>query len=234
MRLIDIHCHIIPGVDDGAKSKQETIEMLKMMKQEGVVAIIATPHYRPGMFTPDIDKLQKRYLWARKTAEEMGIYMWRGNECYVQENLLDDLSVGKCIPMAKSKYLLVEFSSFHSYNVVRQYIANVISEGYIPIIAHIERIPVFDEHESRIQDMVELGARIQVNAESILGQSGYGVKRRMMKLMKADLIHYVASDSHGAKKRVPNLGKCYRYVAKKMGSEYANEIFYENQKRIIK
>ncbi len=233
MKLIDIHCHIIPGVDDGAKNKAETLKMLEMMREDGVVAIIATPHYRPGMFTPKKEALIPRFHWAKTEAKKQGIYLGMGRECYVQEHLLDDLSVQKCRTLLNTKYLLVEFSSLHSYNVIRQYVADYIANGYIPIIAHIERVAAFEHHEERIQDIRDLGAHIQVNADSVVGERGVAVKRRMLKLLKLDLVHYIASDSHGAKERIPNLGKCYRYVAKKMGEAYADEVFYENQKRII-
>lgn len=233
MKLIDMHCHILPGIDDGAKNKLETIEMLKLMKEEGVVAIIATPHYRPGMFTPDMKEIQRRFQWTRKAAYEEGIYLWLGCECYAHEQMLEKLDEKKYNRMGKSRYLLVEFSSLHSYNIVRQYIGIIVSAGYIPIIAHVERIPALGEHIDYIWDLKELGAKIQVNAESILGESGWKVKRSMRKLMNEDAIDYIASDSHGAKKRVPNLGKCYRYVEKKMGKEYAKQVFYENPKKII-
>lgn len=233
MKLIDIHCHIIPGVDDGATNKRETIEMLEMMKKEGVVGIIATPHYRPRMFEPKREDVIPRFRWTRDVARERGIYMWLGSECYVQEHLLDDLNEQKCNTFMNTRYLLVEFSSYHSYNVIRQYITDYISNGYVPIIAHIERVPAFEHDMERIQDMIDLGAKIQVNADSVLGGSGNATKRRIMKMMKLELVDYVASDSHGSKERVPNLGKCYRYVARKLGTEYADEIFYENQKEII-
>lgn len=233
MRLIDIHCHIIPGVDDGARNKAESQKMLELMKQEGVVGIIATPHYRPGMFTPSDEELIPRSQWTKVMAKEQGIYLGIGRECYVQEHLLDDLNAGKCNTLLNTRYLLVEFSGLHSYNVVRQYITDYVANGYIPIIAHIERVSAFENHEERIRDMIDLGARVQVNADSVMGERGFVTKRRMLKLMKSDLVHYIASDSHGKKERVPNLGKCYRYVQKKMGETYANEVFYENQRKIF-
>lgn len=231
--LIDIHCHIVPGVDDGAKNQIETLEMLKQMKKQDVVAIIATPHYRIDMFEPDMDDVKRRFAWTRKKAEEQNIRMWLGNECYVSDELFDALESGKCRSIRGNKYILIEFSRMHNFNTIREYISRFVMNDYIPIIAHIERVSAFDNDIDKIKEVIELGAKIQVNAESILGLRGREVKSRMLKLMKADLIDYIASDSHGSKERVPNLGDCYRVVKRKMGKEYAHQIFYENPKQII-
>lgn len=233
MKLIDIHCHLIPGIDDGSKNKEETMEMLELMREQGVVGVIATPHYRVGMFEPEMEEVEKRFHWSMKAARHHKIHLWLGNECHMQNDTISRLVEKKCITLANSRYILVEFSSAHSYNVIRQYIMDLLMEGYIPVIAHLERIPSLEEQWSSIQELRELGAKVQVNAEGILGESGRKMKRYLWKLIQRDMIDYIASDSHNMNTRRPNLGPCYELVAKKINEEYANKVFYENQKKII-
>lgn len=233
MKLIDIHCHLIPGIDDGSKNKEETMEMLELMREQGVVGVIATPHYRVGMFEPEMEEVEKRFHWSMKAARHHKIHLWLGNECHMQNDTISRLVEKKCITLANSRYILVEFSSAHSYNVIRQYIMDLLMEGYIPVIAHLERIPSLEEQWSSIQELRELGAKVQVNAEGILGESGRKMKRYLWKLIQRDMIDYIASDSHNMNNRRPNLGPCYELVAKKINVEYANKVFYENQKKII-
>lgn len=234
MKIIDMHCHIIPSVDDGPDTRRETVEMLRLQKQEGVVGIIATPHYRLKMFEPDAEEVRRKFLWVQEIAKRMGIRTWLGNECHIHDELEDYLERGICRTMVNSPYILVEFSSYHSYNIIRQYLMELIASGYIPIIAHIERISAFEKSYELVSDLTKLGVKIQVNAESVMGERGTATKRWMLKLMKMNLIHYIASDSHDTKNRVPNLGKCYCYVSKKLGKDYAEKVFYKNQLKIIK
>ena len=234
MRIVDIHCHIIPGVDDGAKNKQEAIKMLMLQKEQGVVGIVATPHYRRGMFTPDINEVNKRYRWMRMKAQELEIQLFLGRECYADERLPEFLNDHAGYTIGNSDYVLVEFSSVHNYNMIRKYMLDLIGCGYQPIMAHIDRVPRIANDLKAVEELLAMGVEIQVNAESILGKSGRKTKKWMMELMKRDMIHYIASDSHNVLERVPNLGKCYKYVKRRWGREYASRIFYKNPMKILK
>ena len=234
MRIVDIHCHIIPGVDDGAKNKQEAIEMLMLQKEQGVVGIIATPHFRRGMFTSDINEVNKSYRWLRVKAQELGIQLFLGRECYVDEQLPEFLNTHAGYTIGKSNYVLVEFSSAHNYYAIRKYMVELMGDGYQPIMAHIDRVPKLENDLEAVEELLAMGIEIQVNAESILGKSGRKTKKWMMQLMKRDMIHYIASDSHNTLERVPNLGKCYKYVKRRLGREYARRIFYNNPMKILR
>lgn len=235
--LCDLHCHIIPGVDDGAKDLDEALTLLKMQYDEGVRNIIVTPHYRIGMFEEPMKKVLQNYLKIKSAAKEIGrdgISLYLGCEVYMSREVLDVLKRNDRPTMAGTRYVLTEYSSSSSLKEIRDYVYLMISSGYIPIIAHVERYREIREDTEGISQLKNLGAKIQVNAGSIIGRSGWRVKRACKRLMCEDLIDFVASDCHDIKHRVPNLGKCALYIEKKMGSEYVKRILIENPAKIIK
>ena len=216
MRLTDIHCHILPGIDDGAANGKMTVSMLRKAYAEGVRRIIVTPHYRRGMFEPPMDKVYKRYLQVRKKASEIGV-----------------LESGRRPTMAGSRYVLTEFSSVDPYSRVRGTLYELVTAGYIPIIAHAERYQAFFENMENVADASALGAMIQINADSLVGESGFKTKQFCKKLMKKDMVQFIASDAHNIKDRPSRLGQCAKYVERKWGRDRALRIFEENPSRII-
>ena len=128
---------------------------------------------------------------------------------------------------------MTEFSTNDSFVTVRNYIYELITKGYRPIVAHVERYFCCQEPE-RIQELKKLGAQIQINADSVLGYEGHTIKKFCAGLMKDDLVDFIGSDAHNLEGRKMNLGKCAIYVRKKMGQDYAEEIFVDNPRRIWK
>ena len=235
--LYDIHCHIIPHVDDGAETMEETIKMLKLEYAEGVRHIIATPHFRFGMFETPLEKVQTQFEKVREIAGNIGrdgIDMYLGCEFHVTMDMAGLLRKKKVLTMAGSRYVLVEFSGLAPKSQFRECLYSLISSGYKPIIAHVERCEKLRGDYRFIEELVEMGAGIQVNAESIMGNGGFAVKRFCHKLMKEDLLHYVGTDSHGSSYRPPKIQDACRYVAKKMGEDYAEQIFIRNPAEITK
>ena len=231
--LVDIHCHILPGVDDGAPDMETSRAMIRDAYEQGVRYIIATPHYRPEMFEPSMKKVIRVYHELRDYAEEVGIGLRLGCEYYRNEQMIRHLDKKLRPTMLGSRYVLTEFSTNDSFVTVRNYIYELITKGYRPIVAHVERYFCCQEPE-RIQELKKLGAQIQINADSVLGYEGHTIKRFCTGLMKDDLVDFIGSDAHNLEGRKMNLGKCAAYVRKKMGQDYAEEIFVDNPRRIWK
>ena len=231
--LVDIHCHILPGVDDGAPDMETSRAMIRDAYEQGVRYIIATPHYRPEMFEPSMKKVIRVYHELRDYAEEVGIGLRLGCEYYRNEQMIRHLDKKLRPTMLGSRYVLTEFSTNDSFVTVRNYIYELITKGYRPIVAHVERYFCCQEPE-RIQKLKKLGAQIQINADSVLGYEGHTIKKCCVGLMKDDLVDFIGSDAHNLEGRKMNLGKCATYVRKKMGQDYAEEIFVDNPRRIWK
>ena len=233
--LFDIHCHIVPSVDDGASSAEEAYKMLQMEYRQGVRNIIATPHYRLQMFETPIETVEHQFLvlrqLARKVAPDLHVYL--GCEFHSNMEMVEMLRSGEVHTMVGSRYVLTEFSGSTKASYIRERLYSLLSHGYKPIVAHIERYECMRKDIGFVEEMADLGALMQVNADSIIGKDGFGTKRYCKKLMNQDLLSFVGSDCHGTKERISRIGEAYDYVSKKEGDSYANQLFIRNPQKII-
>lgn len=231
----DIHTHILPGIDDGSESMQETKKLLEQEYQDGVRTIYATSHYRRGMFEPSMEKIQKQYECVKQAAFETGkdLRIFLGCEFHANMDMVEMLDQGKRPTLGDTCCVLVEFSEAHDCHFIKERCYSLLSHGYQPIIAHAERYTAVRKDMDFLERLVDMGVYIQVNAQSILGKDGLGTKRFCKKAMKADLIHFVASDCHNMGRRKPLLGSCAAYIEKNMGQAYMEKLFIENPKNLI-
>ena len=233
--LFDIHCHIVPSVDDGSSSVEESFKMLQMEYRQGVRGIIATPHYRFQMFETPVETVEQQFLLlkrlARKVAPDLHVYL--GCEFHSNMQMVEMLLNNEIHTMAGSRYVLTEFSGASSADYIYDRVYALLTHGFKPIVAHIERCECLRKDIGFVEELNSLGARMQVNADSVIGKEGFGTKRYCRKLMKSNLISFIASDCHGINERISRIGEAYDYVAKKEGSSYADRIFVHNPRKII-
>lgn len=233
--IFDIHCHILPGVDDGSRSMKETLEMLNMEYEDGVRTIIFTPHYRREMFETDMEWIASAFRDTQKEAARMfpDLELYLGCEYHVNMEMVSMLKSGERPAMANGRYVLAEFSGNTDFYYMRERVHELRRNRFYPIIAHAERYACLRKKIENIDYLVDSGAYIQINAGSIIGEAGFSCKQFCKKLMRMDLIHFVGSDAHGTEHRKPNLGKCASYLKKKMGEEYARMLLETNPRKII-
>ncbi|MFR8172100.1 MAG: CpsB/CapC family capsule biosynthesis tyrosine phosphatase [Marvinbryantia sp.] len=231
----DIHCHILPGVDDGAADIETTRQMLRVAWEEGIRGMIATPHFHMGRIEVSAEKL--RMAWeqtracAQEISEEFQIYL--GNELYSSHSLVELLDAGKIFPMAGSRYTLVEFSVQKGYSELEASLKQLQMAGYRPILAHAERYECLLKNPYRVEELADMGILIQVNAASVTGENGFAAKRFVKKLLKYELVHFLGTDAHDMKTRKPLMKKCVSYIAGKYGEDYARRISRDNALRIL-
>ena len=233
--LFDIHCHIIPGVDDGAADEETSYKMLQMEYEQGVRNIIATPHFRRQMFETPYDVIEQQFHVLKRQAAQIApdLKVYLGSEFRSNMEMLESFQNKEAHTMAGSRYVLIEFAGDAYSEYVRERIYALLSHGYRPIIAHIERYECMRRDISLVEDLADLGAYMQINADSVLGKAGLGTKLYCQKLCKMHLAAYIASDCHGTRERISRLSKAYDYIFKKYGESYADWIFIENPKKII-
>ena len=197
----DIHNHILFGVDDGSPDIKTSMEMLQMAYEDGIRDVILTPHFHPKRGMAHYSKIVEHYEIladeAAKTFPDMGVYL--GREVYFRSEILDDLDKLDEKTMCGTDTILIEFSSGVEQDKVRGAVLDVIMAGYHPIVAHVERYVC-------------------------TGDNGWAVQRCTKALLKDHIVDYIASDAHDLKSRTPQLSKCYKYVVKKYGVEYADKI----------
>ena len=231
--MIDIHCHILYGVDDGAASYDESCEMLDVAAGQGITHIIATPHYRKGMFPYHTTEIMAAFERLREEAASLGIGLYLGCEYHADSDMVVNLRSGRILTLAGGDHVLCEFSSSDPYSRMRSRLDELTAVGYVPVIAHAERCELFQKDEGLLDEFRKMGALIQLNADSILGSDGRFIKRTCRRILKNDLADIVASDCHDMSARYNRMGQCYDHIASKYGDKTARKLFYDNPRRIL-
>lgn len=235
-QFVDMHCHILPGVDDGSQTPEETKDMLAQAWDEGIQIIVATPHYHKHRGKNDINLIKEQLLVTRKLAKEIHpkMQICLGMEIHYGEDIPELLREEKVVSIRKSRYILVEFSPDDTFQYILNAVRKLQMSGYSVVIAHIERYNCLRTDISNVEYLREMGAYLQVNAGSITGTYGRSVKKFLRELMKEHLIDVVGTDAHGSQKRRPKMKDAYKEVAKRAGVDYADRIFGENAKNILR
>lgn len=233
--VYDIHTHILPGLDDGAKNLKEAIALLEFEIENKVKGVILTPHYRRDMFEASVE--DREHSWRILSEEirkrKLPIALYMGCEYHSNRDMVETLDKGIPFTINYSKNVLVEFSGADTFSYVREIIHELRSGGYMPIIAHIERYPVFKDQPNLVRELINLGAKVQITAGAVTGEHGFFAKRTCHRLLKERVVHFIASDMHHLSNEGIGMLKCVQYVEKKYGELYAKEIFETNPKEII-
>ncbi len=232
---IDIHCHIMPGVDDGSPDMNTSLEMLRIAEKNGVEQMILTPHHKPmhHNVSPQHNIVYTNKLQEAASNFGINIRLYSGNEIYYSDETQRELESGKICTMAGSDYVLVEFHPTNPYKAIHNAMYHVQAAGFFPIVAHVERYSDMVSHPAYVEELIDMGCYIQVNAASIMGKVGFGISLYTKKLLKNHLVHFVASDAHDTKKRAPDLLECRNYVTRKYGEAYSSKVFYNNPMAVI-
>lgn len=231
----DIHSHIMPGVDDGAQSMDESIAMLERAQKEHIGRIILTPHQKPDRKCVSTEGIRKRIGQLTELSESLNINieLFPGSELFYCHELRKKLEYGSLCTLAGSHYVLVEFLPGESWNYIRDGLYDLSSAGYWPIVAHVERYGEVIGNSDRVQELIDMGCYIQVNAGSITGDWGFVTKRTCFRLLKERQVHFIGTDAHRSSgKRAPQMEKCAQVLRKKTGS-YADELLWKNAENIF-
>lgn len=233
--MIDVHCHILPGVDDGAESMNEAFKLLRMEYDQGVRAVILTPHYRLGYFETERDEVKEKFRELESRLRSVGVYIQilLGCEFHRTQNMAELIRTNKAYTMAGSDYVLVEFSRSDTFEIIKKTVSELLLHGFRPIIAHVERYSALRSMR-KIRYMINSGAYIQVNAGSILGKEGICRKRFTRKLLREGYIHLIGSDAHDLRRRSPCMGECETFLKHKIGNSETRRLLVENPLKILK
>ncbi len=226
-KLVDIHSHILPYIDDGADDWEGSLTMLKNAEAEGIVAIVATPHILHNNDFKMESKIISTHkeLCQRATAAGLKIKIYLGCEIYAQPDTLLDHQIAT---INNNKYFLIEFPMNSIPQFVPDLFFNFIVNEQIPIVAHPERNFGFQKRPQLIYEYVQRGALMQINQGSLWGRYGEKAKNLALKLIENNLAHFVASDGHKPDGRSVTLAESYKLVKEKFGEEIASQLFYEN------
>lgn len=238
--LIDIHSHVIFGVDDGPKTIEETKSLLIEAYNQGVRTIVATSHRRIEMFETPEDKIEKNFNSVQKLAKEIAsdLTILYGAEIYYSSDNLEKLEK-KIIPSINgTSYVLIEFNRNISFWEIKNGLMNILRLGLTPIIAHVERYQAFNMNEDYLKEIINMGCYTQINSSSILKAKWFNDKNKVLKkrakyFLDRDLVHCIASDMHHLSKRPPYMKDAFEIISHKYGRKKAKELFVDNPQLII-
>jgi len=229
--MIDIHCHILPGVDDGPMTMEETQQILSEAQKAGVKTIIATPHYSKRLY--DNGMAVQVFDRVKTEAKNYGIKLYRGYEIKIDQYPARMPVEYGDLDLNGSKYILLElpFDRVPSYTF--DLIYKLQLEGFSIIIAHPERCRKLSEEKKIFEQMYDIGCLMQIDAASIIGAHGWRAKRFARKVIKSGKAAFVASDAHDPEGYSRYYVGAYKKVQKWAGKQTADELFDINARRII-
>lgn len=233
--MIDIHCHILPGVDDGAKHMEDSLSMARKATKEGIHTIIATPHHKNGRYNNPTKSVLAdiKTLNDRLQQENIPLSILPGQEVRIHGDLLDGIKKGEILTLNEtSRYIFIELPSQHIPRYTEQLLFDIQINDYVPIIVKPERNSMLLERPTRLYEFVRNGALTQITAGSLMGEFGSKVKKFANELIEHNLTHFIASDAHNTKSRTFNMKGATQKIKKKYGRSTLYE-FMENAQLLI-
>ncbi len=235
--MVDIHCHILPGLDDGSDNIEESVRMARLAADGGTTAIVATPHSNiPGSYQNYFSKTYAekfKDFSARLKAENIPLKIYPGNEIFAGENVIELIKAKRLITLNNSVYPLVEFDFTEQPEIVYENLLALIAEGYTPVVAHPERYAFVIENELAPVELKNMGCLLQINKGSIKGSFGKGAYIAAHSMLSRSLADVVASDAHSPYMRTPYLADVNEIISEMYSADYADMLLDKNPGDII-
>ena len=235
--MVDIHCHILPGLDDGSDNFEESLRMARLAVNGGTTAVVTTPHSNiPGSYQNYFGKeyAEKfKEFNLRLKAENIPLKIYPGNEIFADENVVELVKNKKLLTLNNSDYLLVEFDFVEHSASVYDKLETYIAEGFIPVVAHPERYAFVIEDDFAPYRLKEMGCLLQVNKGSLKGSFGRGAYYVSHEILRRELADVVASDAHSPYMRTPYLADAYEMISEIYSEDYAELLLTENPENIL-
>ena len=230
--MVDVHCHVLPLVDDGAKSWDIAVNMCRIAFQDGITHIVATPHanetysFNREILTAHLQNLSERVGHALSFSLGCDFHL-------SYDNLADAMGFPTRYTINGGPYLLVEFSDFGIPPQVSSHLFGLRNIGIIPVITHPERNPIVQQNPQRVRDWVDLGCAVQVTASVFTGSWGARARQIADELLKDQLVHFLASDAHDVQRRKPILSAARKVIAKGYSDELAAALVEGNPGAVV-
>ncbi len=233
--MIDIHCHILPGIDDGAQTMADSLEMARAAVQEGIDTIIATPHHKNGRYENSKQSIIQKTEELNEVlkAEKIPLTILTGQETAIHGELLAGITLGEVSTLNDTKYIFIELPAGHVPRYTTKLLFDLQMEGKIPVIVHPERNQEIIERPEILYQLIKNGALSQVTASSVCGIFGKKIKSFSEQLIEADLVHFIASDAHNTNKRTFHMEHAYDTINTRYGVDLVY-FFKENPELLVR
>ena len=233
--MIDLHTHILPGIDDGAKDLETSLEMARMAVEDGTTVLACTPHIYPGLYMNDQSgiKAQRDKLQKALDVYHIPLKLVVGADAHLVPELLDGLQSGRVPTLNDSRYFLLEPSHHVPPPHFEASVFQICAAGYIPVLTHPERLVWIEDHYPVFVNLARRGVWMQLTAGAILGKFGKRARYWSERMLDEGLVHLVASDAHTTSMRNPRMGEARATVLKRMGEEETTRLFQLRPQAIL-
>lgn len=236
--MIDIHCHILPGFDDGADNIEESLRMARIAAGGGTKAMIVTPHSNiPDSYQNYLDKFYVdtfKELKAKIREQKIPLDIYPGHEIFATDNMIELIKRKRLLTLGNSDYLLVEFAFRERSESVYEKLQILVAEGLTPIIAHPERYAFVAEDGSAPLRLKKLGCLLQVNKGSLKNKFGVNAYAVSQALIRHEVADFVASDAHSPYMRTPYLADAHEIIGELRSEQYADLLLSTNPEKVLK
>lgn len=234
-KYADIHCHMIPGVDDGSPDMDTTMKMLEKSYEEGARAIVFTSHYEGGNNLYQPEELDRLFGQVQQQASEkwQDLQLYLGNELLYEQGIVEQLKDGSVHTVNGTKFVLVEFGFSIRYQDLYHGIQEIQKSRFRPIIAHVERFHCLVKHPERISELREMGVYLQMNAGSMLGGMFNENAKWCRKLLKERCITFIGTDAHGITHRPPEMKETLKWMEKHLDADYIENITWNYPMKML-
>lgn len=233
--MIDIHCHILPGIDDGSRNVEESMEMIREAYKAGFTNIISTSHYIEESYNVPKAKRQELIdmLNSKIEQEGMNIKIYNGAEAYITPNLVELIKAEELPTMNGTKYLLMELPMHNQILNLESIVSKVINQGITLIIAHPERYDIVQKNYKVLNELADMGVLFQANYGSCIGQYGKEAEKTLKKLLKANRISFFGTDCHREGSVYCQMPEILKKLEKMIGKEKLEELTTTNPQKLI-
>lgn len=232
--MIDCHSHLIFGMDDGSRSINESIKMIEQYLASGYTGTICTSHYYPGKYDFNKEKYIENFnlldFYLKKN--NINFQIFTGNEMFISANTFSDIKSNKGFTLANSKYVLIELPFVGEIKNLKDFAYELIVNGYIPILAHVERYKVMQENFNNLRELLDFGVLLQMNLSSLKDRKSKSFELAET-LLKYKMISIVSTDSHTSDWRNPMVREYLEKLKIMVSLDYYNDIVIRNPKRIV-
>lgn len=229
--MIDFHTHILPNLDDGAKSIEETFTLIKEAKEAGFTKIISTTHYFEGYY--ESNNIERKTWIDNLNSKIEDVKLYLGNEIFISDKIIEFIKENKAATIGNSKYVLFELPMNNKPMNLKETIYKLQDAGYVPIIAHPERYAYIQENPNLLVDLIEMGALFQANYGSIIGVYGNKAKEAVKKLLKNNMIHFLGTDVHRPNSIYAKMPLILTELKKVISEDTFKKLSLENAQKVL-
>jgi protein-tyrosine phosphatase len=232
--MIDIHSHILPQLDDGARSLDEALEMARLAAEDGIQQMVCTPHMFNGLSrNPEPAEVLDRVGALQNAIGTQGLRVLPGNEVHFSHEIPGKVQAGGVMKLNRRNYMLVEFPTLMVPDGAAELFQELIANGVRPILVHPERNAQIQTRRSIVAEFVEQGVYVQLTAMSVTGEFGSAARNCAESLLRHNCVHFLATDTHRAERRPPILSRGRDAAADILGADKARRLVYDNPLAVI-